>query len=99
MDQHIVRITIELPAELLAAIDRIVHQGRARSRDELIYRTLQRELAVQEHDEIDAAFAAMVEDAAYQVEAEAIAGEFSHADWEALRLGERSFTGDDDAAR
>jgi hypothetical protein len=37
---------------------------------------------------IDAAFAAMADDAEYHAEAEALAAEFAIADWEALRLGE-----------
>ncbi len=41
-----------------------------------------------ERAEIDAAFSAMANDAAYQWEALMIAAEFSEADWEAFQLGE-----------
>jgi hypothetical protein len=49
---------------------------------------LQRELAAQQRAAIDAAFAAMAEDDAYQTEAQAITAAFAQADWDALRLAE-----------
>jgi hypothetical protein len=42
--------------------------------------------------QIDAAFAAMAEDADYQKEASLLAQEFDASDWEALRLGEDILT-------
>ncbi|MBI2942179.1 MAG: ribbon-helix-helix protein, CopG family [Chloroflexi bacterium] len=83
-----VRTTLALPADLLEAVDRAVGEGKARSRNELVARALRRELAAQESAAIDAAFAAMADDAAYQAEARAIDAEFAAADWEALRRGE-----------
>ncbi len=46
----------------------------------------------QEQAEIDAAFSAMVDDAAYQSEARMITTEFSEADWEAFQLSEDADT-------
>jgi metal-responsive CopG/Arc/MetJ family transcriptional regulator len=88
MSTHTVRMTLALPADLLAAVDQAVRAGYARSRNELVARALQRELAAQQRAAIDAAFAAMAEDPAYQTEAQAITAAFAHTDWEALRLTE-----------
>jgi hypothetical protein len=49
---------------------------------------LQRELEAQQHAAIDAAFAAIAEDVAYQTEAQALTDAFAQADWDALRLAE-----------
>ena len=51
-------------------------------------RALQRELAAQQRAAIDAAFAAMAEDFAYQTEAQALTNAFAQAGWDALRLAE-----------
>jgi hypothetical protein len=53
----------------------------ADSRDEWV-------VGSQKRAEIDAAFGAMANDAAYRSEALMIAAEFSKADWEAFQLGE-----------
>jgi metal-responsive CopG/Arc/MetJ family transcriptional regulator len=47
------RTTIALPAALLAATDRAVREGKAKSRNELIARAIQRELALIRRAEID----------------------------------------------
>lgn len=83
-----VRTTIALPADLLAAADRAVKDGRARSRNELLATALRRELAAQRRAEIDAAFAEMATDAEYQAEALAMAEEFVTAEWEEFRRQE-----------
>ena len=88
MPTHTVRTTLALPADLLAAVDQAVQAGHARSRNELVARALQRELAAQQRAAIDAAFATMAEDPAYQTEAQALTDAFAQADWEALRLTE-----------
>lgn len=90
MPTRTVRTTLALPAELLAAVDQAVQAGHARSRNELVAMALRRELAAQQRAAIDAAFAAMAEDAPYQAEAQAMAAAFAHTDWEALRLAEGS---------
>jgi metal-responsive CopG/Arc/MetJ family transcriptional regulator len=83
-----IRTTVALPADLLEAVDHAVGAGKARSRNELIATALRHELAAQERAAIDAAFAAMAHDPAYQAETNNIATEFSPADWEASHLGE-----------
>ncbi len=88
MVRSTVRTTLSLPIHLLDAVDRAVREGKARSRNELVARSLERELAAQERLAIDAGFAGMAEDRDYHQEAHAIASEFAAADWEALRRGE-----------
>lgn len=88
MSARTVRTTLALPADLLAAADRAVQAGKARSRNEFVANALRRELALQERSSIDAAFAGMAEDYDFQQEAIAIAEQFSPADWEALRISE-----------
>jgi Arc/MetJ-type ribon-helix-helix transcriptional regulator len=88
MPVQTVRTTFALPADLLAAVDTAVQDGKARSRNELVRIALERELAAQQRAAIDAAFAEMAEDPAYQAEAQAMADEFAAADWEAWQQTE-----------
>ena len=88
MSTRAVRTTLTLPADLLEAADRAVRSGKARSRNEFVAEAIRRELAAQERAGIDAAFAAMADDAEYQAEALAIEAEFATAGEEALRLAE-----------
>jgi metal-responsive CopG/Arc/MetJ family transcriptional regulator len=78
MNNHAIRTTLNLPAELLEASDRAVSESKAKSRNEL---------ATQKRAEIDAEFAHMAKDTAYQAEVKIISQEFAHSDWEALQLG------------
>lgn len=87
MKKHTVRTTLTLPAELLEAADNAVKQGKAHSRNEFVALALRHELAAQKRAEIDAAFAAMVDDVEYQAEALKISAEFAMADWEAFQIG------------
>lgn len=73
---NIVRTTLAIPADLLAATDLAVREGKARSRNEFVAMALRHELAAQKRAEIDAAFAQMAQDREYQAEASAIAREF-----------------------
>lgn len=86
--KKIVRTTLALPDDLLAATDRAVQEGKARSRNEFVAIALRHELAALKRTEIDAAFALMSDDEQYKSVAIAIAKDFSSADWEALKLGE-----------
>jgi metal-responsive CopG/Arc/MetJ family transcriptional regulator len=63
------RTTISLPTVLLAATDRAVTDGKAKSRNDLITRAIQRELALIRRAEIDADLSEMAQDAEYQAEA------------------------------
>jgi metal-responsive CopG/Arc/MetJ family transcriptional regulator len=78
------RTTIALPTALLAATDRAVTDGKAKSRNELITRAIQRELALMRRAEIDADLSEMAQDAEYQAEVLQMEAEFAVAQWEAL---------------
>ncbi len=88
MDNRTVRTTLTLPAKLLEATDRAVREGKAKSRNEFFALALYHELEAQKRAEIDAAFAAMADDAEYQAEATKMDNEFAKADWEAFQIGE-----------
>jgi metal-responsive CopG/Arc/MetJ family transcriptional regulator len=79
------RTTISLPTVLLAATDRAVTDGKAKSRNDLITRAVQRELALIRRAEIDADLAEMAQDAEYQAEVLQMEAEFAVAQWEALQ--------------
>jgi metal-responsive CopG/Arc/MetJ family transcriptional regulator len=87
--QHI-RTTITLPPELVEAADRAIHEGRARSRNELFVTALRNELAAQERARIDAAFAALADDNEFQAESLQFAEESAQGSWEAFQGGEAS---------
>jgi metal-responsive CopG/Arc/MetJ family transcriptional regulator len=82
------RTTIALPTALLAAADRAVTDGKAKSRNELIARAIQRELALLRRAEIDADLLQMAQDAEYQAEVLQMEAEFAVAQWEALQTVE-----------
>lgn len=85
MSSATTRTTIALPAALLAATDRAVTDGKAKSRNELIARAIQRELAQMRRAEIDADLAQMGNDPEYQAEVLQMEAEFAVAQWEALQ--------------
>jgi Arc/MetJ-type ribon-helix-helix transcriptional regulator len=87
------RLTVELPADLLARVDEAIRAGRVGSRDDAVAAALRRELAAMERAEIDASFEGIAEDAEYQAEAEQISKEFARADWETWRLTEQDQAG------
>jgi metal-responsive CopG/Arc/MetJ family transcriptional regulator len=79
------RTTIALPTALLAATDRAVINGKAKSRNEFIARAIQRELTLMRRAEIDADLCQMANDAEYQAEVLQMETEFAVAQWEALQ--------------
>jgi len=83
-----VRTMLTIPQDILNAVDQVVSNGRARSRDEFVASALRRELQRIADAAIDAEFAGMADDVDYQAEARQIADEFACADWEALQLAE-----------
>ena len=83
------RTTIALPTALLAATDRAVTDGKAKSRNELIARAIQRELTLIRRAEIDADLSQMAEDTEYQAEVLQMEAEFAVAQWEALETIEQ----------
>ncbi len=88
MKNQTVRTTITLPAELLAATDKAVSQGKAKSRNEFVAQALLHELEALKRAEIDAALMEMAQDPEYQAQVLQMEAEFAVAGWEALQLGE-----------
>lgn len=88
MNSTSTRTTIALPTVLLAAADRAVTDGKAKSRNELIARAIHRELALIRRAEIDADLAQMAQDTQYQAEVLQMEAEFAVAQWEALQTTE-----------
>jgi Arc/MetJ-type ribon-helix-helix transcriptional regulator len=76
--------TLALPTDLLAAVDKVIQEGRARSRDELVESALRRQLAELRRSAMDAEFRHMADDIDYQRDVHQILGEFAQADWETL---------------
>jgi hypothetical protein len=89
-------LTVQIPSDLLAATDRAVSAGHARTREELVITALRHELDALARDRrarsaaIDAEFARMADDAASQSEALLLDREFSGASWEAFREAEET---------
>ena len=82
------RTTLTLPAELLEATDKVVSQGKAKSRNDFVAQALRHELAALKRAEVDAALAEMAQDPEYQAEVLKMEAELVTASWEALQLGE-----------
>jgi metal-responsive CopG/Arc/MetJ family transcriptional regulator len=80
----LVRTTLSLPADLLNSIDLIARSGQVKNRNEFVARAIQRELAWQKRQEIDAALAEMAQDSEYQATVLQMEAEFATASWEAL---------------
>ena len=85
-----VRTTVALSADLLKAVDTVVREGAAESRNDFLERAIRKQLAAARRAAIDAEFAKMASDRAHQEEALQITEEFAEADWEALQAGERN---------
>jgi len=68
----------------LAAVDQVVREGLAGSRDELVETALRRQLAELRRSAMDAEFRHMADDVDYQREAHQILAEFAQADLEPL---------------
>jgi metal-responsive CopG/Arc/MetJ family transcriptional regulator len=81
MSSTTTRTTISLPAALLAATDRAVADGKAKSRNDLIARAIQRELSLMRRAEIDADLAQMGNDPEYRAEVLQMEAEFALPTW------------------
>jgi metal-responsive CopG/Arc/MetJ family transcriptional regulator len=80
----LIRTTISIPVELLKSIDAIATQGGTKNRNDFVTQALQRELAWQKRQEIDAALAEMAQDLDYQATVKQMEVEFAGASWDAL---------------
>ena len=79
MKNQTVRTTITLPAELLAATDKAISQGKAKSRNEFVAQALLHELEAVKRAEIDAALMEMAQDPEYQVQVLQMEADFAVA--------------------
>jgi metal-responsive CopG/Arc/MetJ family transcriptional regulator len=78
--------TLTLPSDLLAAVDKVVREGLARNRDELVASAIRRQLADLRRSALDAEFQHMAGDLDYQSDVQQILQEFAQADLETLRI-------------
>lgn len=78
--------TLTLPPDLLAAVDKVVREGLARNRDELVESAIRRQLADLRRSALDAKFQHMAGDLEYQSDVRQILKEFAQADRETLDL-------------
>jgi metal-responsive CopG/Arc/MetJ family transcriptional regulator len=90
MKNQIIRTTITLPAELLDATDRVVSQGKAKSRNDFVAQAILHELEALKQAEIDEALIEMTQDPEYQSQVLKMENDFAEASWEAWQLGESS---------
>ena len=89
MASKTIRTTVTLPAEIVAAADRMIKAGKAKSRNEFFAQALQREIAALKRAEIDAELSEMAQDSEYQAQVMQLEAEFASASWEAFRLEEK----------
>ncbi len=87
--------TVRLPRSVYEQAKCVVNKekggsGPVVSMNDLIVLAITSYLKMYKRRQIDAAFAAMAEDAEYQKEASLLAEEFAHSDWEALKIGEEA---------
>lgn len=85
-----IRMTMEIPEDLLIEVDSCVQEGKVESRDDFFERAALAELAALKRHAIDAEISLMATDSDYQEEAARIAQELAAADWEAFQTGEES---------
>ena len=79
-----IRITVNLPVDLMQRSQQLIEQGFAPDHHALIVSALDSFLRQVERQEIDAQLAIIVNDADYQALNEAIAVEFEESDWESF---------------
>lgn len=84
------RLTVDLPKALVEQADALVARGAARSRNRLIIEAVDSYLRQLQEAWIDAQFAPMARDERYRNEQLQLDEEFTHSDWEAIKLREAS---------
>jgi Arc/MetJ-type ribon-helix-helix transcriptional regulator len=77
--------TLALPSDLVAAVDKVVQDGHARNRDELVESAIRRQLAELRRSALDAEFRNIAADLDYQSDVRQILKDFAQADAETLR--------------
>ncbi|HEY5175049.1 MAG TPA: hypothetical protein VII95_05735 [Terriglobales bacterium] len=90
--------TVRLPRPVYDQVRSVVEKEKgisgSASLNDFFVAAIKAYLRMYRRHQIDAAFAGMAEDTAYQKEAKLIAEEFEHSDWEALRLEEKDLEGE-----
>lgn len=82
-----IQTVISLPFDLLERTERLIAQGFAANRESLLQTAIEKFIAdLEERISIDAQFADMAEDVAFQALNLQITEEFAGSDYEALRL-------------
>jgi len=86
-----IQTTLRLPAQLYEQAKSVVERNlsQAQNLNDLIVTALGSYVKMIQRRQIDAAFAGMTGDDAYQKEAQRITDEFAASDWEALELAEK----------
>jgi hypothetical protein len=79
--------TVRLPQHVYERAKTALVRSEASSFNEFVVQAIEEKVRSLTEAEIDAAFAQMANDADYQREAIAIAGEFAKSDWEAFESG------------
>lgn len=83
-----VRITVDLPVTVRERIQHVLERGAAKSQSAFIVQAVERFLEDLERASIDAQFAEMADDKAYQTLQLAVAEEFAPIDWETWQVVE-----------
>ena len=91
--------TVRLPRPVYDQVKCVVDKEKGRigtriSLNDLIVTAITAYLKMYKRRSIDAAFASMAEDADYQKEANLLAEEFEHSDWEALGIEDGDLEGE-----
>jgi len=74
--------TLTLPSDLMEAVDKVVREGLARSRNEFVESAIRRQLANLRRSALDAEFQLMAGDVGYQNDVNQLLGEFAQAEWQ-----------------
>ena len=83
MKNQTIRTTITVSAELIAATDMAVSQGKAKSRNDFVSQAILHELQALKRAEIDAELTQMTQEPEYQAQVLRMETEFAAASWEA----------------
>lgn len=79
MKNQTIRTTITIPAELIAAADKVVSQGKAKSRNDFVAQAIFDELETLKRSQIDAELTQMAQDSEYQTQVLRMEAEFAIA--------------------
>jgi metal-responsive CopG/Arc/MetJ family transcriptional regulator len=84
MKSKTIRTTLSLPSYLLQDVDKMINQGKAKSRNEFVAKAIADQIAILRRAEINAQLAEMTQNPAYQAEILKMEAEFASSSWEAF---------------